>query len=82
MSSRNGVSRAGSLVPPSSSFEEGVPPAPAAPPLLQDPSVRQLQAEDKDLAALNYLARRGSEAERTSDEEFDEEAMTNVQGRR
>ena len=36
------------------------------------------QADDK--AALNYLARRGSEAEKTSsgEEEFDEETMTNV----
>ena len=40
-------------------------------------AVHQLQTEDS--AALSYLARRGSEAERTSEEEFDDEAMANAE---
>lgn len=49
--------------------------------LVQKPAnraVHQLQTEDS--AALNFLARRGSEAERTSEEEFDhDEAMANAE---
>eukprot|EP00095_Tigriopus_kingsejongensis_P006988 maker-scaffold430_size173499-snap-gene-0.40 protein:Tk06988 transcript:maker-scaffold430_size173499-snap-gene-0.40-mRNA-1 annotation:"filamin-a isoform x3" len=45
----------------------------------RDPAVEKLQAQDK--AAFDYLARRGSEADKTGDteEEFDHEAMANAE---
>ena len=68
-------SRAGSLAPSEGGGDSSVAPADD---VLRARAVQQLRNEEK--AALNYLARRGSEAEKTgsSEEEFDDEAMTNV----